>query len=64
MKTDHWFEICEKNDYKWHIINIQIKYKIIIIVQYKMAENVPIIVQSHKNYNKINIDHSPYQFWL
>ena len=32
MTTDHWFEISEKNDDKWYIINIQIKYTIIIIV--------------------------------
>ena len=40
----------------------QIKYKIIIIVQYTIAENVPIVVQSHENYNKININHSLYRF--
>ena len=29
------------------------------ISQYTIAKNVPFIVQYHKNYNKINIDHSP-----
>ena len=28
--------------------NIQIKYKIIIIVQYTIAEDVAFVVQSHK----------------
>ena len=41
---------------------MQIKYKIIIKVQYKIAENVPFIVQYNENYNKINIEHSPSQY--
>ena len=64
MTTEQCFKICEKNDDEWHIINIKIKHTIIIIVQYTIAENVPFIVQSHENYNKINIDHSPSRFWL
>ena len=62
MKIDHWFKICEKNDDKWHISNIQIKYTIIFIVQYKTAENLPFVVQSHENYDRINFNHSPYEF--
>ena len=46
MTTDHWFEMFEKNDDKWHIRNIQIKYTIIIIVQYTIAEYLPFFVQS------------------
>ena len=38
-----------------------IKYKIVIIVQYIIAENVPSF-QSHENYDKIDINHSPSQF--
>ena len=64
MTTDHWFEICDKNDDKRHIRKIKIKYTIIIIVQYKITENVPCIVQPHKNDNKINIYHSPSQYWV
>ena len=40
------------------------KYKIIIIVQYKIAENVPFVVQSQEIYNKFNIDHSSSQISL
>ena len=57
MKWYHWLEICDKNDDKLHIRNIKIKYKFIIINQYKIAEDVSFVVQSHRNYNKINIDH-------
>ena len=52
MKIDHWFKICEKNDDRGHTRNIQIKYMIIIIVQYTIAENVPFIFQSHEYCNK------------
>ena len=45
MTTDHWFGFFKKNDDKWHIRNIYIKCTIIIIVQYTIAENVPLIVQ-------------------
>ena len=42
------------------ILNIKHnKYKIIIIVQWKMAHNLPFF-SSHKNYNEININHSPW----
>ena len=64
MTTDHWFKFFGGNNDKQHIRNVQIKYMIIIIVQYKIAENVPFVVQPFKNYNKININHSPYQYWL
>ena len=64
MTRDHWLEICDDNDDKWHIGKINIKNKIVIIVEYTIAENVPFVVQSHKNYNKINIDHSPSLFLL
>ena len=64
MTTDHWFKICETNNYKGNIRNIQINYTMIIIVQYTIAENVPFIVQFHENCNKINIDHSPTRYWL
>ena len=37
-----------------------IKYKIVIMIQYKIAKNVLFAVQYHKDYNKININHSPY----
>ena len=59
-----WFKNCERNDEKLHIRNIYIKYKIIIIVQYKIAEYVAFVVQSHNNYNKRYIDHLPSQFSL
>ena len=36
MTRDDLFEICDRNDYKRHRRNIQIKYKIIIIFQYKI----------------------------
>ena len=42
--------------------NIQIKYYIIIVVQYTIAENVPFVVQFQNIYNTINIYHSPSQF--
>ena len=64
MTTDHWFEICENNDDKSHKINAQIKYMIIIIVQYKMDKNVPFIVQFNEYCNKIDIGHSFYQFLM
>ena len=55
MTTYHWSGIFENNDDKWHVRNIQIKFTIIIIVQYTISENVPIIVELNKNYNRINI---------
>ena len=64
MTRDDWFKNCEKNDEKWHIRYIQIKYKIIIIVQYKKSEDVVSVVQYNKNYFKNNIDHSPSRFSL
>ena len=57
MKTNHLYEICERDDDRLHLRTI--KYKIIIIVQYTTAENVPFIFHYHKNYNKSNINHSP-----
>ena len=44
--------------------NIQIKYKIIIVFQYTITEDVALIVQYYENYNKNYVDHSPYQFSL
>ena len=46
------------------MVNILIKYYTIIIVQYTIAENVTFVIQYHKIYNTINIDHSPSQFLL
>ena len=63
MTRDDWFENFKKNEDKWNIRKIQIKYKIIIIVKYTIAEDVAFVVQSNKNCNKINIDHSPSQFF-
>ena len=57
--TENWFEISEKYNDKGHLRNIHIKYIIIIIVQYTIVENEYLVVQSHENYNKININHSP-----
>ena len=51
-----------ENDDKWHIKNIQIKYKIIIIVQYTISFYLAFLVQYHKNDNKNNINYSPSQF--
>ena len=48
MTIYHWFGIFKKNNYKGHIGNIQIKYTIIIIIQYTTAENVPFIIQFQK----------------
>ena len=45
MTRDDWFGNCEKNDDKWHIRNIQMKYKIIVIVQYKIAEDVYFVIK-------------------
>ena len=64
IKRDHWFEICEKNNDELHLRNINMKYKIIIIVKYTIPEDVYFVVQSHKSYDKINIGHSPSQFSL
>ena len=64
ITRDGWFGICDKNDNKLHLRNMHIKYKIIFIVQHTIAEYVPFVVQYHKVYNKININHSPYWFWL
>ena len=51
MTTDHWFKIYDKNDDYWHIRKIQIKYTIIIIVQYTIEENVSCLVfQYSENY--------------
>ena len=64
ITRDTWLKI------NWKIMMMNdpwendIKYNIFIIVQYTIAENVPFVVQSHKNYNKINIIHSPSWFWL
>ena len=54
----------KKNDDKGHIRNIHIKYTIIIIVKYTIAENELFVVQSQENYNKININHTPSIFLL
>ena len=51
LKIDHWFEISAKNDDKWLIRSIQIKYKIIIIVQLIIPENVGFVVQYQKHYS-------------
>ena len=59
MTRDDWFGNCEKNDDKWHIKNIHIKYNIIIILQYKIVEDVAFVIQSNRNNNKMNIYHSP-----
>ena len=64
IKKYHWFKFCDENDDKWHIRNMQIKYYIIIIVKYTIAEDVVFVVQSHESYNKININHSPSWFPL
>ena len=64
MATGQWFDICETNNDKKHIRNIYIICKIIIIVSYKIAENVPFIGEFQKMCNKININHSPSQYWL
>ena len=62
MTRDDWSESCEKNGDKWHIRNIQIKYKIIIIVQYTLTEDVAFDVQSQTNYVKtVSITH-PFSF--
>ena len=57
----HWLEICEKDDNKWHIRNIKIKYNIIIKVQIKIR-NVTFVVQYHEYDNKINIYYSSSHF--
>ena len=36
-----------RNDYKWHIRNIHIKYEVIIVFQYTIAEYVAFFVQYH-----------------
>ena len=59
---DHCFESGEKDDDKLHIRNIKIKYMIITILKYIKAENVSFVLQSCKNYNKININHFLSQF--
>ena len=59
-----WFDNCEINDDKWHIRNILVEYKIIIVVQNTIAEDVALVVQSHKNYNKQYINDLPSQFSL
>ena len=59
MTTDHRFDICENNDDNLHIRNIQNNYIIIIIVQYTIEQNIPFVVQSHEDCNKINIETSP-----
>ena len=64
IKRDHWFEMCEKNDAKWHMGEIQIKYKIIAIIKSTISEDVALVVQPHENYHKFNINHSPSIFSL
>ena len=49
MKVRHWAEICENINDEWHIRSIQIKYTIIVIVQYIIALNVSFVVQINKN---------------
>ena len=46
LTIDHWFEIRDKNNDKGNIRNIQIKYMIIIIVQYTISFKRPFVVQS------------------
>ena len=64
MTTDHWFKIYEENDDKLHLKNIRFKYKIIFIVRHTIAEDISLVVKYQKNYYIININHSPYRFWL
>ena len=49
---EKWREMTDskivKNDYKWHMGNIQIKYKIISIVQYKIVEDLAFFVKPQK----------------
>ena len=56
-----WFENWKRNDEKWHIRNIQVVYKIIIIVQYTIAEGIASVVQYHGNYNNMLITY-PFKF--
>ena len=57
---DHWFVIYNKNDDKCHIRKY-IKYNIVIIFQYTIAENVPFVVQYYEKFNKsISINHPLY----
>ena len=48
MTTKKLFEICDTNNDKVHIRNIQIKCTNIIIVLYTIAEHVYFVVQSQK----------------
>ena len=64
MATDHYFENCETNNDKGHTRNLCIICKVIIIDQYKIGENVPFIDPFDEICNKININHSPSQYWL
>ena len=62
MTKYNCFNFFEKNDDKGHIRNIYIKFTIIIIFQYTIAENLPYIFQFHENCNEINIDHLPFRY--
>ena len=64
MTRDDWFDILWEK--LWEITHRQhsYKYKIIIIFQYKIAEDVALLVKPHENFNKNNIDHSPSQLLL
>ena len=46
-----WFENWDRNNEKWYIRKIWVKYKIIITVQNKIAEDVMFIVQYNESYN-------------
>ena len=61
--TDNWIQICDENDDKWHVRKINIKYTIIIIVQYSIEEMVPYVVQL-KIKIKIVTYHSLSEYWL
>ena len=64
MTTYQWFWICEINNEKGNIRSIHIKCTTIVIVLYIIPENVSFVVQSHKSWNKMNINHLTYQFLL
>ena len=55
LTTYHRCDICEKNIDKGNIKNTQIKCTIIVIVQCKILEDVPFVVQFYNFCNGINI---------
>ena len=55
LTTYQQWNICDKNNDNWCIKNAHVKCTIIVIVQCKILEDVPFVVQFYNFCNGINI---------